>query len=438
MIIPITRLTAFILLLMAVACTPRMDENDVVSIDNRVFDRDEFFSDVLESRFVKLPLEERQKVVDAFAKRQIFTIEAERRGLVDDVATQKLEARTRGNLVVDKLLEEEVWARLLSDSSLKLLYDRMGRRINVHHIVVTFEGSRHSRSDRSEREALEVIREIRKKVVNGEMKFFEAARRYSEDPSRYDDGVLGRFRWGELFEPVQSVAFSMKAGEISEPVRSDVGYHIVRVTGVEKIPLSPYEEMIPELKRFIRTNKGHEFDLALKDFEKRLERRYAVKFNPDMISRLLKAVAEVHGDREGYPTAKLINEIDLPGIICVAGSVPIELPWFRENIDLLGPPLSNSLIISERTLVTTLEHVLYRHLTQQFATETRDSTWFEDIDQKMERGRPRILRKVLADELSRTRPDTPKDELIRELVERHRVRINDEFVSTYRTGESSI
>lgn len=159
----ITLIVFFVL----VACTPKMGEDDVVAVDNRVFDRNQFFADVVESKFVNLDPDHRQKVVDEFARRQIVSLEAERRDLMEDVATEKAEARMRGDLIVDKLLEEEVWARLVSDSSLKLLYDRMGRRINVHHIVVTFKDSRHSKSDRSEINALQVIREIRDRIMKG-------------------------------------------------------------------------------------------------------------------------------------------------------------------------------------------------------------------------------------------------------------------------------
>ncbi|MFQ6616535.1 MAG: peptidylprolyl isomerase [Fidelibacterota bacterium] len=438
MTIPYGRTASVILVAMAVSCTQKMDENDVVSIDNRVFHRDEFFGDVAESRFVDLNPDARHKVLDEFVRRQIILMEAKERGLLDHVDTQKAEARMKQNLIVNKVLEEEVWTRLVSDSSLKLLYKRKGRRITVHHIMVTFKGSPQSKSDRSEEEALRVIEEIRDKIVKGEIKFYEAARRYSEDPSRRNDGVLGQFEWGKLFEPVQSAAFSMKAGEISEPLRSLAGYHLVRVTGIQEVPLPPYEDMIPELRRFIRTNNGHEFDVALRAFEKRLERRYAVKFNPEMIADLLRAIGQVHGDKEGYPRAKLIEEIEIPGIISVAGSVPIELAWFREQISILGPPLSNSLILSERTLVTTLEHVLYRHLTQKFAEQTRDESWFDDIDKKVEKNRTRILKEVLLDDLSNKEPDTPRDQLLEDLVNRHRVRVNTDFVSDYRAGETRI
>lgn len=431
-------LSGLMVVLMAVSCSQKMGEKDVVSIDNRVFDRGAFFADVTESRFVNLDAEDRRKVVDEFTRRQIVAMEAEERGLTGDAAVMKAEAGLRQSIIVDKVLEEEVWSRLVSDSSLRVLYDRMGRSVSVSHIVVTFKGAPRSKTDRREEDALRIIREIREKIVSGELKFYEAARKYSEAPSARNDGVLGQFKWGELFEPVQTLAFSTKQGQVSEPVRSRAGYHIVRVSGVREIPLSPYEEMIPELRKSIRSNKGHEFDVALEEFEKRLERRYAVKFNPMVVADILRGIGRAHGDKEGYPTAEMIQNINIPGIVAVAGGVPIELAWFREQISMLGEPLSNSLILSERTLIMTLEHVLYRHLTQKFAEQTREEEWFDDVEKKVEGSRTRILRNVLVDLLSREWPDTPRNELLQQLVGEHRVQVNTEFISNYRTDETKI
>lgn len=69
---------------------------------------------------------------------------------------------------------------------------------------------------------------IYRKAVNGE-DFAELARSHSEGPTREAGGKLGVFSRGQMVKPFEEKAFSMSAGEISEPVRTRFGWHIIRV-----------------------------------------------------------------------------------------------------------------------------------------------------------------------------------------------------------------
>lgn len=426
-----------ILLLMA-ACSPRMGEEEVVVIDDRVFVSEEFFADVEESRFADLTYSQRHEVVEEFAQRQIILFEAEKRELFDDERVLRAEMRDRENLIVNKIINEEVWIPILSDSSLKVLYNRMGREIGVHHIILTYKGSLQSKSDRSEEDALTLIREIRQQIVDGEMKFFEAARKYSEGPSRSQDGSMGRFQWGVLFEPLQTEVFSLKrGGAMSEPFRSDFGYHLVRIQGIKKLSLDPYEEMIPELKEFIKGGKGHEFEVALKKLESMLRKRYAVDFDRDMIKDVLIEVRKIHGDKSGAPKVGEIPQIEWDNYICIAGDVPVTLGWFKERIEIFGSPLTESLVTSERTLTIALEHILYRFLTEKYADQTRDESWFLDIARNVQREKQKVIKNILIEELSEDDPGILGQELIQQLVEKHSVRINQNFLTSFTVSSDS-
>jgi peptidyl-prolyl cis-trans isomerase SurA len=60
--------------------------------------------------------------------------------------------------------------------------------------------------------------------------FGELARRFSDDPSRDSGGDLGWFRRGEMVEEFEDAAFNMAVDQISPPVRSQFGYHVIKVT----------------------------------------------------------------------------------------------------------------------------------------------------------------------------------------------------------------
>ena len=93
---------------------------------------------------------------------------------------------------------------------------------------------------KAEEEALKLAQEIKARLDAGE-DFAELAKEYSDDPgSRDQGGDLGWFGKGQMVEEFEKAAFSLEPGEISEPVRSPFGYHIIQV--LEKDPNRPRDE----------------------------------------------------------------------------------------------------------------------------------------------------------------------------------------------------
>jgi peptidyl-prolyl cis-trans isomerase D len=72
---------------------------------------------------------------------------------------------------------------------------------------------------------------VYEKAAAGEP-FDELAKTYSEGPTRDEGGYLGVFKKGDMVAPFADKAFSMQAGEVSEPVRTRFGWHIIKVENV--------------------------------------------------------------------------------------------------------------------------------------------------------------------------------------------------------------
>lgn len=94
-----------------------------------------------------------------------------------------------------------------------------------------------------------IAKVIRQRLVDGE-DFAALAAEASEDPgSKESGGDLGWFAKGQMVAAFETAAFSLKIGEISQPVQSDFGYHIIQVLGQEDRPMTAgeYEESVNKL-----------------------------------------------------------------------------------------------------------------------------------------------------------------------------------------------
>ena len=112
------------------------------------------------------------------------------------------------------------------------------KTVEVRHILIkTGIGDNPEKVQAAKQKALDVLKKIR----SGEG-FAEMAKKYSEDPSKDSGGYLGTFKQEALVAPFAEKAFSMKAGEVSEPVRTRYGWHIIKVEKVNPEFTTPLKD----------------------------------------------------------------------------------------------------------------------------------------------------------------------------------------------------
>jgi peptidyl-prolyl cis-trans isomerase SurA len=89
--------------------------------------------------------------------------------------------------------------------------------------------------------------DITKRARTGE-DFVELCKKYSEGPSRQDGGDLGYFRRGVMQAEVDRAVFVLKPDEVSDPVKSQWGYHVFKLVDRRKVPPPPFEQIRQELR----------------------------------------------------------------------------------------------------------------------------------------------------------------------------------------------
>jgi parvulin-like peptidyl-prolyl isomerase len=143
----------------------------------------------------------------------------------------ELEDEIRRTLALSKYLDNRV------DDEEKISYFESninafnGEKVKASHILIDTTKLKTAAELETAKQKIE---EVKKEIDNG-ADFAETAREYSTCPSAENGGDIGFFqRKGSLVEEFAEAAFSMKVGEISEPVKTQFGYHIIKVTGKEE------------------------------------------------------------------------------------------------------------------------------------------------------------------------------------------------------------
>ncbi|MCF7832052.1 MAG: peptidylprolyl isomerase [Candidatus Marinimicrobia bacterium] len=97
-------------------------------------------------------------------------------------------------------------------------------RIDIDHILITEKPS-----PESKQKTLDMIEKVRKDIIAGTITFEDAAFEYSQDPgSAEDGGDLGFVPKGTFVAEFEKAAFALNEGEISEPVETQFGYHLIQ------------------------------------------------------------------------------------------------------------------------------------------------------------------------------------------------------------------
>lgn len=131
------------------------------------------------------------------------------------------------NQITQPYLTDTISEQILA----KRIYDRMGENIESSHILIRFEQKGLLPKDTLA--AYEKALSVREKLFGKKAKSFEeVAKEFSEDPSAQMSERPGYLGWATAMSfvtPFENAIYATKAGEISMPVRSGFGYHIIKV-----------------------------------------------------------------------------------------------------------------------------------------------------------------------------------------------------------------
>jgi peptidyl-prolyl cis-trans isomerase C len=178
----------------------------------------------------------RRQFGDNVVRLKIMVQEARRRKLEDTQAFKDQLAFQGENLLAQMLYQNILATAKPDDATTRAYYDEHKSdyvEVKARHILIRFKGSpvplRAGEKELTEEEALAKAQDIRKKLADGG-DFDALAKAESDDVgSGSKGGDLGTFGHGRMVPAFETVAFSLPVGQLSDPVKSQFGYHIIKV-----------------------------------------------------------------------------------------------------------------------------------------------------------------------------------------------------------------
>ena len=165
----------------------------------------------------------------------------------------------------NRLLEEESACSPVSDKDALEYYES---RPDLFRTEETLTASHLLKKASTEEEFVEkeqTVLDLRKKIEQG-MDFVEAVREESDDA--VNDGHLGTFGKGRMVPEFETVAFSLAEGELSQPVRTQFGWHLILLRERTQPQITPFEEMREKIVEYLTERRK---DKVFEEFLDRLK-----------------------------------------------------------------------------------------------------------------------------------------------------------------------
>jgi peptidyl-prolyl cis-trans isomerase C len=199
----------------------------------------------------------RMQFAEDYLRMKLLAAEGMKAGLDKDPDVIQQLNLMRENLVANAQLQRIEKTVQISEADLKKEYEANKaeyEQVRAKHILVAFQGSPAAQSGKpelTEEQAKAKAEALRKQILGG-ASFEEIAQKESDDVgSGARGGELGEFSRGQMVPEFEKAAFEAKVGEVTPVVRTQFGYHIIKVEAHEQTPFE-------EVRSFLERNERQE------------------------------------------------------------------------------------------------------------------------------------------------------------------------------------
>ncbi|HVS30625.1 MAG TPA: peptidylprolyl isomerase [Thermoanaerobaculia bacterium] len=213
----------------------------------------------------------KRQFAEDYLRMKMLAAEGMKAGLDKDPEVVQQLRLMRENLVANAQLQRIEKGITISDADLQKTYEASKNeyeQVKARHILVAFKGSpaaQPGKPELTEEQAKAKAEELRKQIAAGGS-FDELAKKESDDiGSGTRGGDLGTFGRGQMVEEFEKAAFEAKTGEVTPVVRTQFGYHVIKVDEHNSTPFAEVKESLEKRERQKRVQERLD---AMKDSAK--------------------------------------------------------------------------------------------------------------------------------------------------------------------------
>lgn len=215
------------------ACSPKAGESVVLEVGPSKITLKEYENfyarnSVTGDTLANTPIAERERFLDLLTRYKLKLADAADRGIADDPEVRKELRDYRASLATTWIIEKEI-----TEPGVRLLYDRKTEELRGKHILIA------SKPEDTPPETLRAYNKAKELIaaLKAGADFDSVAMAESQDPTvRSNRGDLYFFTGGQMVMPFENAAYAMQVGEISSvPIRTQFGYHVLKVTARQPV-----------------------------------------------------------------------------------------------------------------------------------------------------------------------------------------------------------
>ncbi len=175
-----------------------------------------------------------------------------------DISEAQIRDNIRHNLAVQKLLETR-GDLAVTPEEVKAYYDENQKRYEVKEQVrashILFKVGKKD-GEAAANEAKKKADEVYKLAAKADADFAALAKEHSQGPTASRGGDLSFFTRGRMVPEFEQKAFGMKVGEVSAPIKTQFGWHIIKVTDKKEGRQRPFDEVQESIEKLLKNKKS--------------------------------------------------------------------------------------------------------------------------------------------------------------------------------------
>jgi len=211
----------------------------------------------------------KKQFADDYLRMKLLAAEGVKNGIDKSPDVVKQLDLLKENLVAQEELKRIDSSITVTDADLKKAYEGNKKdyeQVKARHILIAFKGSpaaQKGKKELTDAEAKAKAEALRNEIVSGKAKFEDVAKKESDDAeSGKNGGELGTFGRGQMVPEFEEAAFSAKVGDVTPVVKTQFGYHIIRV---DEHASTPFEQVKATLEKNMKQKKLRDTLDAMKD-----------------------------------------------------------------------------------------------------------------------------------------------------------------------------